>query len=966
MEYVKSTEGRSEADARSGSSGRRWFVLILLVIVLALFAMAPALLRLGPYGTELWYIAGWIASALVAGLIVLRVSAKCDGSGRKAWRCFGLACFMFMAGNLIWLGYGWVGAVLPVPSPADAFFFASSLLVMVGMFHYSLAGSPGSRIQVTNFALALCSTVAIGFLLYGPLLIGSGIGWLGAAVVFSFAALGLSAWTFGLLCFVLYVRSDRRFPFLLILVATGANAVANFFLGFDILNETYAAGTFYDVLWIAAVVFLAWAGLEHRDTSDIAADPTALPRQAPRPVEALIPALAIAAILAAGVAARWEHLRPEHIFVLPTMFGFAVLLALREYALIRAERELRHEVENSARQLAESEEELSAVLASTTDGVLSMDADWRVTYANQNAIDLFFSGRPFLGISLWNLLPDLVGSKFDSHFRKAMERQTPEKTELYYAGLGNWFEVHAHPAPEKLTIFFRDVTAQCRIEERFRYVAQASSDFIFDRDLASDMTWVNDASAWLPDYTPGAREVPRNAWVDCVHPDDGDDILMQIESAISSGEVIWEGEYRLRRRDGVYAPVHERASILRNDTGEPVRMIGNIVDLSEQKALEAQLRQSQRLDAVGQLTGGIAHDFNNLLTVILGNAEILAETLPADQPSATTARQIIIASERAADLTQHLLAFARKQPLSPGDFHANEIVEGMQMLVERSLTPAITLELELAENLGMVHVDRAMFENALLNLCVNARDAMPKGGTLRIETSAVTLTGSTAPDAPQAGEYVRVAVSDTGEGMDEDTLAQVFEPFFTTKPVGAGSGLGLSMVHGFVHQSGGQLRIQSSLGMGTTVELLLPRQVQPVNDDERPEAETAPEQAAPRGRILVVDDDDQVREYITIIVRSLGYEVETEPLATTALVRLRGGEPFDLLLSDVVMPGGVSGRQLAEMMLRERPGLPVLLVSGHAEEIAASDGQLDPRIGFLRKPFRKSELERRLVEMLAG
>ncbi len=968
MEYVKSDERRLGplASAYTRRSSRRLTVLTLLVIFLVLFAVTPSLLTLGPAWIDLWYIVGWIVAPLTSGVIALRVAAQSDGSARKAWRCIGLACLLWMAGTVIWVGFGWFGADLLFPSIADAFYLTCTVFLMVGTFHYCLADSPGRRIQMTNFALALCATIAVGFILYGTVLFGSGIGWLGAAIAFAYPTLGLGAWTFGLVCFVLYISNERRFPFLLILIATGAFAGANYFYGLDILNDVYAIGTFYDVLWIAAFAFIGWAALEHRGAGTVTAEPTAHPEQAPRPAEALIPALTVAAILAAGAAARWGELRPEHIFVLPTLLGFAALLTLREYALIGAERTLRHELEDRTLQLADSKAELSAVLASTTDGVLSMDTDWRVTYANQNAIDFFFSGRAFLGISHWKLLPDLVGSKIDALYRRAMDRQAPEKIDVYYARLGRSFEVHAHPTPEKLTIFLRDVTAQRRVEDRFRHVAQASSDFIFDRDLASNQTWVNDAASWLPDYTPGAHEVPRDAWVDSVHPDDSKEILSQIEAAIESGQDFWEGEYRLRKRDGEYIPVRERASILRNDTGEPVRLVGNIIDLSEQKALEAQLRQSQRLDAVGQLTGGIAHDFNNLLTVILGNAEALADTLPADQPNATLARQIMIASERAAHLTQHLLAFARKQPLSPSVFDANKLVEGMRMLIERSITPAITLEMELAESLGAVNVDRALFESALLNLCVNARDAMPGGGILRIETCASSLAESAIPDAPAAGEYVRIAVSDTGNGMDEDARDRAFEPFFTTKPAGEGSGLGLSMVHGFVHQSGGHVRIHSSLGTGTTVELLLPRHAPPADHHDAQEVESAARQTATRARILVVDDEDQVREYICMIVRSLGYEVEAEPRATTALVRLRAGEPFDLLLSDVVMPGGVSGGQLAATVLEERPGLPVLLVSGHAEEFAAPDGQLDPRIRFLRKPFRKSELEHRLAEMLPG
>ncbi len=621
-------------------------------------------------------------------------------------------------------------------------------------------------------------------------------------------------------------------------------------------------------------------------------------------------------------------------------------------------------VADTARQLADREAELSTLLASTTDGVLVIDTDWRITYANQSVIDSLLPSREVQGVSLWKLLPDLVGSKFESLFRRVMERQTPEKTELYYARQGCWFEVHAHPVPEKLMIFLRDVTAQRRVEERFRHVAHVSSDFIFDRDVVTDMTWVNDAAFWLPDIPPGSQKVPRSAWVDSVHPDDSARVEAVIEGAIRSVQDYWEVEYRLRRPDGEYIPVRERASLLRNDAGKPVRVIGNIIDLSAQKALEAQLRQSQRLDAVGQLTGGIAHDFNNLLTVILGNAEALTDTLAADQSNATMARQIMIASERAADLTHHLLAFARKQPLSPGIFDANELIEGMRMLIERSITPAITLELKLDDSLGSVYVDRAMFENALLNLCVNARDAMPDGGSLHIETNPVAMIGPTSPDMPQEGEYVRVTVSDTGAGMDDDTLAQAFEPFFTTKSVGAGSGLGLSMVHGFAHQSGGDLRIQSSPGVGTTVELLLPRSARVPEGRDLPQDAPSKLTATPGARILVVDDEDHVRDYICMVVQSLGYEVEAEPRAIKALERLRAGEAFDLLLSDVVMPGGMSGQQLAAAVLAERPGLPVLLISGHAEEIAAPDVQLDPRIGFLRKPFRKSELAHRLADML--
>lgn len=389
------------------------------------------------------------------------------------------------------------------------------------------------------------------------------------------------------------------------------------------------------------------------------------------------------------------------------------------------------------------------------------------------------------------------------------------------------------PGNGRLLITELDVTEQRRTEERFRHVAQASSDYIFDRDLSTNMTWVNEASIWSLDHPPGAGEVPREAWIACIHPEERQDLLRYVDTVVEGGAEFWEAEYRMREPDGDYIPVLERASILRDDRGTPLRMIGNIINLSRQKELEAQVRQSQRLDAVGQLTGGIAHDFNNLLAVILGNSETLIDRLPGDDLSATLVRQIFEASQRAADLTQRLLAFARKQPLLPDTFDANRIIADMRGLIERAITPAVRLHLTLASDLGAVHVDRAMFESAVLNLCVNARDAMPGGGALRITTSAITLDETSARDALAPGEYVRISVSDTGEGMDSDTLTRVFEPFFTTKRPGQGSGLGLSMVYGFVLQSGGRVHVRSAPGAGTTVELLLPRRRQPPARTER-------------------------------------------------------------------------------------------------------------------------------------
>jgi diguanylate cyclase (GGDEF)-like protein/PAS domain S-box-containing protein len=440
-------------------------LLTLLVSAVVNFAMIPAALNLAAPATELWYVVGWTVAPLLAGFAAFRTAARCDGSVRQAWRSFGLGCSMWMAGTLVWAGYGWVGAVLPFPSLADALYISTGAMFMIGMFHYSLPGSSGSRIQVTNFAVAISAVVAIGFILYYPVLANSSIGWFGAVIAFTYPALWLGTFAFGLICYALYVPHRRRFPFLLILGTVGASSIANYFYGFDILNETYSVGRFYDTYWILGFALLGWAALEHDPAKGVPLRAAGQAQSALRPGEALIPALSVAAILVAGVAARWPHLRPEAMFVVPAIVVFTALLAIREHALFTTERKLRAQAEVSARQLAESEKQLSGVLENTTDGVMVLDTAWRVTFANKNAIDMLFSDRPFLGIPIWEVLSPVHDNEFYRNYCIAMEQQRPVEFEAYFAPLDMWFEVHAFPTPDNLTIFFRDMTERRRLRE---------------------------------------------------------------------------------------------------------------------------------------------------------------------------------------------------------------------------------------------------------------------------------------------------------------------------------------------------------------------------------------------------------------------------------------------------------------------------------------------------------------------
>ncbi|OXS16799.1 hypothetical protein CGX12_01695 [Zobellella denitrificans] len=376
-----------------------------------------------------------------------------------------------------------------------------------------------------------------------------------------------------------------------------------------------------------------------------------------------------------------------------------------------------------------------------------------------------------------------------------------------------------------------------------------------------------------------------------------------------------------------------------------------------QRALEEQLHHAQRMEAVGQLTGGVAHDFNNLLTVILGNGELLQEQLAREPALAELAQMMVVAAQRGADLTQRLLAFARRQALEPQVIRVNELVEGMRTLLTRTLGQHISMELCPTEDLWPALVDPAQLESALLNLCLNARDAMPGGGRLTIETANVRLDRDYAATHAEVepGDYVLLAVSDNGSGIAPEHLGRIFEPFFTTKEKGKGSGLGLSMVFGFIRQTRGHVSVYSEPGIGTVVRMYLPRAGAGALEAE-PTKRVAP---LPRGGdecILLVEDDALVRRYAEDQLRGLGYRVLTASNGDEALILLRQEQDIDLLFTDVVMPGGLGGPELAAQAKVLRPGLKVLFTSGYTENAIVHHGRLDKGVQLLGKPYRRAEL----------
>jgi signal transduction histidine kinase len=376
----------------------------------------------------------------------------------------------------------------------------------------------------------------------------------------------------------------------------------------------------------------------------------------------------------------------------------------------------------------------------------------------------------------------------------------------------------------------------------------------------------------------------------------------------------------------------------------------------ETEATETQIRQAQKMEAVGQLTGGIAHDFNNILTVITGTIEILGEAV-ADRPQlAKIARLIEEAASRGAALTQHLLAFARKQPLQPTSVDINALMVDTVKLLQPTIGERVGIDFVPGEDVAPALVDASQLATAILNLALNARDAMPNGGQLRIETANVELQDNRiqAYDGPAAGQYVMISISDTGHGIAAGDLNKVFEPFYTTKEVGKGTGLGLSMVYGFVKQSKGHITIQSEKGRGTNILICLPR----ADAEATPVVKTRVPERAELGHetILVVEDDPLVRSYVLTQIRSLGYRTLAASNGLEALAVLRGSEKIDLLFTDVIMPGAINGRELSIEASGLRPGLKVLFTSGYTENAIDHDGRLDHGVQLLKKPYRRSDL----------
>ena len=527
----------------------------------------------------------------------------------------------------------------------------------------------------------------------------------------------------------------------------------------------------------------------------------------------------------------------------------------------------------------------------------------------------------------------------------------------------------AQGKPISVLAFNRDITeerhSQAIIEERearLRLVVETAPDAILTIDERGIVQSFSNAAEKLFGYAAG-EIIGHNIKMLMPSPyQEGHDGYLERYRRTGEKRIIGIGrQVEARRRDGTVFPIE--LAVGEVIAGNSRIFTGFIRDLSARVKMEQELRQAQKMEAVGQLTGGVAHDFNNLLTIISGNLEMLERRLKTDDE-----RELLTEAQEAtalgAQLSRRLLAFGRRQPLDQKPLALNTLVTGLADMLNRSLGEAVAVETRLADRLPMTVADAGQMENVLLNLAINARDAMPNGGQLIVETGFAILDADYAGEHPDVvpGDYVMLAVTDTGTGMTPEVMQRAFEPFYTTKGPGTGSGLGLSMVYGFVKQSNGHIQLYSEFGHGTTVRIYLP--ARDLGDTVAPDVAKPGARAAGGETILVVEDDPRVRRVSVRRLKELGYKVIEAENGPSALKALDQAGHLDLLFTDVVMAGGMSGIDLAEEVRRRRPGLKILFTSGFAEPAIQKQGLMATDTDWLAKPYATAELESKLRDLL--
>ncbi|MDF2447183.1 MAG: putative sensor histidine kinase with a response regulator receiver domain [Moraxellaceae bacterium] len=628
-----------------------------------------------------------------------------------------------------------------------------------------------------------------------------------------------------------------------------------------------------------------------------------------------------------------------------------------------------HVLRAQAQALAER---LHNALEGITDALFAVDDQYRLTYINAKAAAVLGLERnQLLGRSISDHLKGDGNNLFMKLSRMALREQRFVHVQEWYAPKKMWLDIRLYPFKDGLTVYFLDITRQREEEMELRLLRTGVSRL-------NDIIMITEAE---PIDEPGPRIIFINEAFERITGYRPSDMIGQSPRFLQGPETQRDELDRIRQAMVRREPV--RAQVINyKKSGQPVWLEIDIApiadadgrythfvsverDITESKAMAHQLQHAQRMETVGLLTGGMAHDFNNLLTVVLGNADMLAESLADDADLAPLARMIVQAADHGASLVRSLLAFARRQSLIPGPVAIDTMVQELRPILEASLTHKHQLVLQVEEPLWVAYVDRGQLESALLNLVINARDAMPDSGRLTIALANVTLDEAQAPlpSDVSPGDYIQMAVTDTGTGIAPHDMDRIFEPFFSTKATGRGSGLGLSSVFGFIKQSGGHIAVHSELGVGSTFRLYLPRSLEKRSSETIATAPVVTEYGTDHC-ILVVEDDDGIRRLAIRYLEQAGYRTQQAANGDAALALLQQGVALDLLFTDVIMPGALSGPALARAAHRLLPTLPVLYASGFAEKSQLLPEELGENEHFLAKPYRREQLLSKVAHLI--
>ena len=719
-------------------------------------------------------------------------------------------------------------------------------------------------------------------------------------------------------------------------------------------------GTFYDLAWTLPMLWAAlWAaswkpGVER---PGLAATRTKTLGETllTNALFGIAPVLIF--LLSAGLGREWRTLRYSLLTV--SIGCYVARMAISDYRKSRN---------------AEMVRQQAKALDQAADGMAIITADRKYIYVNEGYAQLFGTvpRDQMIGRQTAEVTTQEIQHGLAEEVRKAIEKDGRwlGVIDLPREGALIPVELAVTALPEGgVVLLSRDLRerrkaeqARAEAETKYRMIVEqvAAISYIAEPGVTGRWHYVSPQIETILGYTSEEWLADSENWLKYVHPDDHTAVL-DAEQAGLQGKS-FQAEYRMTRKDGTTVWISDTATVTQGSQDHPV-MEGLLVDISERKLMEMQSQQARRMEAVGRLAGGIAHDFNNLLTIIKGYTELArqrAEGLPALK---NDIERIADASERAAALVRQLLAFSRKQVLQPKNIDLNSIVNGLEQLLRRLMGEDIRIHSKLAADVGTIKADPSQIEQVLMNLVVNARDAMPRGGRLVIETCNVELDQVYASEhvSVKSGRYVMLAVSDSGMGMSPETVAHIFEPFFTTKGGSRGTGLGLATTYGIVKQSGGYIWVYSEPGHGTTFKVYLPR----VDATVETPAAIRPKTEVQRGSetILLVEDEEAVRDLTQTVLTSYGYKVIVTQDPEHALSLAETGIPIQLVLTDVVMPS-MSGRELVQKLTAKYPHLRVLYMSGYTDDIITSGGVLEAGLAFLQKPFTPAALAQKVRDVL--